>query len=211
MPEMNQKLDRFTAAILAEAAAESERTIAALRKRREDAQAAAENDALVMTYNYIHQEVARIKAEGGRTVSKRMLDNTRALYLRRNEIAREVFDAVRERIAAYTETAAYRTRLQDLLREALEALPGTRELRVYLRPADQSHAPALSQIVPDCSITFLEGGFGLGGLIVEAPSLGLRCDSSFDCALEALEGHFAELFGLSLSGVSDNPEAGGGV
>ena len=211
MPEMNQKLDRFTAAILAEAAAESERTIAELRKRREEAQAAAENKALVTTYNYIHQEVARIKADGGRAVSKRMLDNTRALYLRRNAIAQEVFHAVRARIAAYTETAAYGTRLQALLREALEALSGAKELRVYLRPADQGHASALSQIVPDCSMTFLDGGFVLGGLIVEAPSLGLRCDSSFDCALEALEGHFAELFGLSLSGVSDDPESGGGL
>lgn len=205
MPEMNRKLDRFAAAILDGAAAETERTAAALRRRRQEAMTAAEDAALRETYQYIHDSVARIKAEAGREVSMRMQDNKRTLYLRRSEIAAEVFDAVRLRIADYTAAPAYRERLCALLQEALDTLSGAEELRIYLRSADRGHAAALAQAAPGHTLTFLEGGFQLGGLIAEAPGLGLRCDASFDSALDALDGHFAEIFGLSLSDVSDEP------
>lgn len=211
MPEMNRKLQRFTAAILAEATAESARSIAALRHRRTEALAAAEDAALTETYHYIHSEVSRIKADAGRRVSRQLQDNKRALALRRSEIAAEVFDAVRGRIAAYTETPAYEARLCALLREAMKTLAGAEDLRVYLRSADQGLSGSLRRCVPD-GAAFLEGRFRLGGLVAESPALGLRCDASFDSALEELEGRFAELFGLSLSDFSDfsgQPAEGG--
>ena len=40
-----------------------------------------------------------------------------------------------------------------------------------------------------------------------AEQLGLRVDSSFDSAAGELSGHFAELFGISLSD-DDSPEGG---
>ena len=203
MPAINKKLDRFTATILAEATAETERAITALKQKKEAELSAAEDKILLETYNYIHAEVSRIKAEAGRKVSTRMLDNKRAVYLRRDQIAREVFDAVREKIAAYTAAPDYARRLRALLQEALHTLSGAEDVRVYLRPADKAHADALAASAPELHLSFLEGDFTLGGLVADSPSLGLRCDSSFDSALEALEGHFAELFGLSLSDVSD--------
>ena len=60
-------------------------------------------------------------------------------------------------------------------------------------------APALAASGPQVRLTFREGDFRLGGLIAESPDLGLRVDSSFDSAAGELSGHFAELFGLSLS------------
>ena len=106
MPEMNQKLDRFTAAILAEATAEKSRTVSQMTRRRKETLAAAEDQILRESYNYIHDQVSRIKAEAGRRVSSRMLDNKRSVYLRRDQIAHEVFDAVREKIAVYTASEA---------------------------------------------------------------------------------------------------------
>ncbi len=205
MPEMNQKLDRFTAAILAEATAEKSRTVSQMTRRRKETLAAAEDQILRESYNYIHDQVSRIKAEAGRRVSSRMLDNKRSVYLRRDQIAHEVFDAVREKIAVYTASEAYGRRLRELMVEASGRLSGAEDMRVYLRPGDMHYAADLSDAVPEVHLSFLEGEFQLGGLIVESPSLGLRCDSSFDSALEALEGHFAELFGLSLA---DEPEGG---
>ena len=43
------------------------------------------------------------------------------------------------------------------------------------------------------------GDFPRDRLLAESPDLGLRVDSSFDSAAGELSGHFAELFGLSLS------------
>ena len=157
MPDMNQKLDRFTAKILAEAADESKRALAEVKRRRELRFQEAEDAALKEAYEYIHGEVARIQSEAGRGVSRHMLENKRALYLRRTEMAQEVFALVRAKIAALAASA------------------------------------------PQIRLTFREGDFRLGGLIAESPDLGLRVDSSFDSAAGELSGHFAELFGLSLS------------
>ena len=87
MPDMNQKLDRFTAKILAEAADESKRALAEVKRRRELRLQEAEDAALKEAYEYIHGEVARIQSEAGRGVSRHMLENKRALYLRRSEMA----------------------------------------------------------------------------------------------------------------------------
>lgn len=83
MPDINQKLDRFTAKILAEAAAESRRAMEEVQRRREQRIQEAEDEVLKEAYDYIHTEVSRIQAEAGRGVSRHMLDNKRTLSLRR--------------------------------------------------------------------------------------------------------------------------------
>ena len=195
MPDMNQKLDRFTAKILAEAADESKRALAEVKRRRELRFQEAEDAALKEAYEYIHGEVARIQSEAGRGVSRHMLENKRALYLRRTEMAQEVFALVRAKIAAFPRTPAYGQRLTALL----EQLSGAEEVLVTLRGDDLSFREALAASAPQIRLTFREGDFRLGGLIAESPDLGLRVDSSFDSAAGELSGHFAELFGLSLS------------
>lgn len=199
MPELTKKLDHFTATILAEATAETERILEALKAKRDVAHSAAEDRILLETYNYIHGEVARIKAENGRLISRHMLDDKKTLYLRRGEIAHEVFTLVEERISAYTKTAAYRTQLTALSRDALAKLAGAKDSKIYLRSADMALAGMLTAANSGVSVTFFEGNFYLGGLVAQSLSLGLRLDSSFDSALAALDGHFAELFGISMS------------
>lgn len=203
MPEKNQKLDRFTAKILAEAAAESRRAMEEVEHRRELRLQQAEDEVLKEAYEYIHTEVARIQSESGRGLSRHMLDNKRTLALRRAEMAEEIFARVREKITAFTRTPAYTDRLTALLAEALERLPGAREVRVTLRKEDMGLQGTLAAAAPAVRLTFEAGDFHLGGLVVDAPELGLRVDSSFDSAAEDLSGRFAELFGVSLSDESE--------
>ena len=198
MPDMSEKLDRFTAKILAEASAENQRAMDQVQQQRAAALRKAEDQVLREAYQTIHREVARVKAEAGRSVSRRMLENQRALYLRREEMAQETFALVRARIAAFTRTPAYGDRLEELLKEALGQLNGAEDAEVYLRPEDKDWIPRLSRAAGR-KVDFREGDFRMGGLVVRSPSLGLRVDGSFDSAAQELSGHFAELFGLSLS------------
>lgn len=198
MPELSKKLDRFTAAILAEATAENERVMARLRAKRKAACDAAEDQSLLEAYHYIRSEVGRIKSEAGRRVSRHMLENKRTLYLRREAISQEVFGLVEARIQAFTQTPAYLDRLRALLAQALEALPGAKDVRVLLRPADMKYADALGAAAGR-PVVFDQGNFALGGLVAESASLGRQADASFDSAMAERSGHFAELFGLSLS------------
>lgn len=199
MPELSKKLDRFTAAILAEATAENERVMAQLRAKRKAACDAAEDQSLLEAYHYIRSEVSRIKSEAGRRVSRHMLENKRTLYLRREAISQEVFGLVEQRIQAFTRTPAYLERLRALLAQALEALPGADDVRVLLRPEDMQYAGALQEAAGGRKVAFDRGSFALGGLIAESASLGRQADASFDSAMAERSGHFAELFGLSLS------------
>ena len=208
MSELNQKLDHFTATILAEATAETERTLADLKEKRSEAFSAAEDQILAETYHYIRTEVARVKSEAGRQVSRRMLDAKRELFLRRGQIADEVFELVRQKIVAYTGGGAYPLRLKDLFLAAVESLKEGDDIRVYLRRADMAQADALAAALPGMTLTFREGTFLLGGLVAESPSLGRRVDSTFDSALAELNGHFAELFGLSLANVQKEGQEG---
>ncbi|MEA5038808.1 MAG: V-type ATP synthase subunit E family protein [Clostridiaceae bacterium] len=197
MPESKEKLDRFTAVILSEAISENERALSAFQEKRRKKLAETKKQADADARAYIHGEITRIRAEAGRQISCRMQESRRTLYQRRNQIAEEVFKSVRQKIAAYTAAPEYGQRLEELLRQALSIVGGTGHVRVYFRPEDQAWVPALRSVAPDAE--FLEGDFQLGGLIAEAPDLGLRADSSFDSRLTELNGHFAELFGISLS------------
>lgn len=202
MPDINQKLDRFTAKILAEAAAESRRAMEEVQRRREQRIQEAEDEVLKEAYDYIHTEVSRIQAEAGRGVSRHMLDNKRTLSLRRKEMAQEVFALVRAKIA-FTRTAAYTRRMAALMTEAAGYLAGAKEVLVTLREEDMGLRQLLTDAVPLMHLTFQPGDFRMGGLVAESPDLGLRVDASFDSAAEELSGHFAELFGLSLSDESE--------
>lgn len=199
MPKMSEKLSRFTAKILAEAAAEAQRSMDQVQQERSAALRKAEDQVLRESYQYIHREVARIRAEAGQSVSRRMMEDRKALYLRREEMARETFAQVQEKLEAFTRTPAYGQRLEELLREALEQLPEAEDVEVFLRPEDAQWQPRLTQAAGGRSLTFREGTFRLGGLTARSASLGLQVDSSFDGAARELSGHFAELFGLSLS------------
>lgn len=203
MPDINQKLDRFTAKILAEAAAESRRAMEEVQRRREQRIQEAEDEVLKEAYDYIHTEVSRIQAEAGRGVSRHMLDNKRTLSLRRKEMAQEVFALVRAKIAAFTRTDAYTRRMAALMTEAAGYLAGAKEVLVTLRKEDMGLRQLLTDSVPLMHLTFQPGDFRMGGLVAESPDLGLRVDASFDSAAEELSGHFAELFGLSLSDESE--------
>ena len=209
MPELSEKLDRFTALLLSQAAAENERTMQELKEKHDAALSSAEDQILLEAYTYIHGEVSRIRSEQGRKVSRHLLECKQALYRRREEIAGEVFSLVRERIGAFTATPAYAGQLRARLLEAAARLEGAEDLALYLRSADLPLGAQLREALPGRSLDIHPGPFVLGGLILESDSLRLRLDASYDTAMEELSGHFASLVGLSLAAPADEIPEGG--
>ena len=203
MPESNQKLKRFTASILEKANAESQQALsdfeAEQRSKLEEVRKQAESEAKA----FYLSECSRIQADAGKQISRQKQEGRETLFLRRNEISKSVFDEVCEKIVSYTNTKEYTKRLEELLQEALTQFNNATYLRVFLRKRDQVHQSILQACAPNIQMTFLDGPFQLGGLIVEAPELGLRVDASFDSRLQELRGRFAELFGISLADVDE--------
>lgn len=199
MPQFNEKLMHFTQVLMEEASAETRAVEAEIQAARESARAKAEDQILQEAYQYIKSEVARLRKDSGRRISRQMQDNRRQLYLRREEMAQEVFDLVRVRLSSYVETPAYQDKLLSLFRESVERLGEITRLTVFLRPEDRSYAPLLDEACGTIYLTVKDGPFVLGGLVVESDERALRIDATFDTALEELNGHFAEQFGLSLA------------
>jgi vacuolar-type H+-ATPase subunit E/Vma4 len=199
MPQLNDKLLHFTQVLMDEANAETHAVEEEIEAARKQARTRAEDQVLQESYQYIHSEVLRLRTNSGRTISRQMQDNKRKLYLRREEMSREVMDQVRAKLANYVKTPAYRNKLRDLLKDAAAQLGDITRLTLYLRLEDRAYASFLEKSCESLEITVKEGSFAVGGLIVESDERALRVDATFDTALEELNGHFAELFGLSLA------------
>lgn len=199
MPEINEKLDRFKQIVLEDAARERDQLLQQISQARETRLGAAEASIKKETDAYVQERAVAISAQTGRQISRRMLEDKRIIATRREEIAKEVFAAVRDKLIAFTKTEHYLPHLKKLYKGAFEALGNPYDGVIMLRPEDMDYAKDLAAVLPGRYVTFEEGSFTLGGLIVDCHSKLLRADQSYDTALGDLDGHFAELFGLNLA------------
>lgn len=199
MADNETKLDRFIQHILDDATIERDNILACIDTRRASEIEAAEDAVLAQTYEYIHKSVADIRAEAGRKVSERMLANKRETATRRGMIAGEVFGKVREHIGEFTASPEYKDHMERLFKLAFEAMGRPGDAVVYLRQEDMHLRQELLVLCPEAALEFRTGDFTMGGIILDCRSKQLRIDESFDTALADLDGHFAELFGLSIS------------
>lgn len=193
-----EKLKLFTAAIEADAQAESERILSEVKQELASATLAAEDSVLNEAFRYIKNRVSQERTEMGRKVSRHMMDRKNALNTRREEMATSVMEQVRVRLADHVKTDAYYTRLLDLAKEMIAAFDH-QELQLFLCPADMDLVVKLQKALTGEPISFKEGNFEMGGLMAVCPVTHRQIDESFDTKFKELRGQFAELFGLQLS------------
>lgn len=199
MPDINAKLDIFKRIVLDDAARERDKLLEQVSKARQERISAAEAEIRRETESKVQTQASAISSESGREISRRLLADKRIIATRREEMAHEVFAAVREKIIAFTQTDAYLEHLKQLYVEAFSALGNPYDGVIWLREEDLRYSRELAAALPGRHVTFQAGSFKLGGLIVDCHSKLLRADQSYDTALGDLDGHFAELFGLSLA------------
>lgn len=199
MPDLNEKLDLFQQIILDDADRERQELLRQVEDARRERLSAAEAELRKETEARVQAKASAIAGEVGQRISKQLLQDKRIIATRREEMAHEVFSLVRERLLTFTKTEDYLPHLKLLYQQAFETLGNPYDGVIYLRAEDMQYSRELSAVLPGRHVTFQTGSFTLGGLIVDCPSKLLRADQSYDTALGDLDGHFAELFGLSLT------------
>lgn len=199
MPDMNHKMERFQQIVLDDALEERAAILREVSRQRSIRLQEAEKELRQRISAETQQRANAITAETGREISRQMMEHKRIVATRREEIGHEVFAAVREKIAAFTKTADYLPHLKKLYVEAFSALGNPYDGVIHLRKEDMDFQRELAACLPGRHVTFQEGSFTLGGLIVDCHSKLLRADQSYDTALSDLDGHFAELFGIGLA------------
>ena len=190
------KLEHFTSLITSDAMNDARKMQESIKQEREQILTAAEDDALNDTFRYIKSQVQQIRTQSGRDISKRVMENKRALALRRSEMSAQTLDRVKVRLAQYVQAPEYKAQLRQLIARALEAFHA--DATIYLRAEDMPLAEELSDASP-FHVEFQEGEFQLGGIRAACTDRHMQIDESFDTTLEELSDHFAELFGLKMA------------
>ena len=199
MPDRNEKLTRFRQIILEDAKQERKNLLLKVSTERKARLQGEETRLKRETDAKVQAKTGEIYAESGRMISRKLLEDKRTVASRREEMAQELFAAVREKLLAFTETEDYLPHLKSLYVEAFAALGNPYDGVIWLRPQDMKYAKELAASLPGRHVTFQEGEFLLGGLIVDCHSRLQRADQSYDTALGDLDGHFAEMFGMRLA------------
>lgn len=179
-----EKLDCFLSAIYADGEAERQRIIDEIERKRTSAMDAAEHDALQASYEYMHNEILRVRAEQGGKVSQAVATARRTLSSKQDELTQALFARVEQKILAFTAQHAYETLLSKQWREAKQVL-GEGDITLYLREED---LPLGGKLFP--GVTLQQGDFRLGGFV--AVSKNRRIDASLDTAMKEAAHRFAE-------------------
>ena len=200
MPDQEEKLHAFTQTALREASRDAQRIKNELRAAHDKDMAEARTKYKAEISRWREARAAEVRSAEMRRVNSVLAENRRAMLDYRESCAADVFEALPERIRAFTASADYPAHMVRLLRRAREAIGGDAPMELYLREADMGLAERLRAALPDTRLTVLEGDFRLGGLCLYCPEKHVRADLSFDSAMTDMVGHFSELSGMEMNG-----------
>jgi vacuolar-type H+-ATPase subunit E/Vma4 len=191
VPEDPKKLESFITMLVNDARSESDRIRADNRTRLTEAIAEAKLEFAAQAERHIQSGLAQARAESGRAISKKLVDDKQRLFLYRKKLTDELLDDVRRRIEAYARTPEYFIQLGAFLRTAMEQFE-YEPVVVYLRPEDIQTMAQIGQALPGSGISIEAGTFVLGGLICECPGRHLMLDMTFDAKFAEISARHSE-------------------
>lgn len=196
MLSTEEKLQRFSESVYQDAQNRCNELI-----KQAEEKASAETDAyetacLEEAYHQIKKQMAQIVRSANETVSKAEIDAKSALLLKREEIIKEVFAGVLEKIAAYKQTEAY---LTDLVSAAKAAKEQGEEngITVSLSKSDAHLASAVAE-QSGANVTVSDTDDLIGGICVLINNTNKVLDMSFAAKLRDAKEQFLKSSGLTL-------------
>lgn len=198
MDPTKNKIDTFTDSFLQEASQRASDIISGVNASREHIHRETEAALNLEIEEYTKTELSNIRNKEGSRVSAQMLENKRILLGYREKCAKEVVSDVTQRIHEFVGSENYKEHLVRLFTDALKSLKADSSIVVLLRSEDMKYSQSIGDAAKSLNISFREGDFTLGGLVILCPSANLRIDQTFDSSLEDIQSHFAELSGIDL-------------
>lgn len=141
-----------------------------------------------------------IDAREERRLSGGKLEAKRSLLETRKNLALTVAEDAEKLLISHTLSPDYAKTLARLLKKGLLAVNADGTAAVQLRPEDMKFADTLKKSAGGIALTFTEGGFVLGGLVVDCEGRKRRADLSFDSALEDMRDRISEMTSFGVEG-----------
>lgn len=199
MQSQNDKLVEFYNAINRYAERERLRILYEMEEQSSSELARAEQEALSDAYRLIQRETDEMRASITRELAAQEYNGRRALFEKRVEIEKKVFDEAAERLRAFTSTADYPAYLKKAVGAAVRAFGASPEGAVFhLREEDMIHADDVRKAYGAECIVCADSGIELGGLLSINESLGIAIDATLDARLEQQHEWFCENAALSI-------------
>lgn len=191
------KLSAFARAVDEEA----EHKIEQLEKEADEYRAAQLKQAKEEEYNrmfgYMQEQVQMIKSKHKQSVTKYELDQKRGLVQFRNQLTDRVFDEVRERLAAFSQTEAYAEYLVSQISAAVTQFP-YKPVCVLVKEEDLRFSETLQRILPGQVTVEADPENRLGGFILLSREHGVMADETFAEVLKAQKEKFYSTCGLTI-------------
>lgn len=164
---------------------------------REERLKAMQTDARKRYKSYMEYEVARIRADANREISKKGEDSRRTLAALRTSLFEQVFARAQAQIEAYTKTDAYREKLLDSVREIAVLFAGG-DTQLFIAPQDADKTAEIETAFgAPCTVSVTEE-ITLGGVKALDRTTHRLADNTLDTALETQKAWFLENSGLSV-------------
>lgn len=193
MEALSNKTKAFLDAITARSQKETEEINARVRRETDEILSAFEATERALAERESAKGAAEEKLRLEKSLATERLEARRAILRCREECGAEAYAEVMERLRRYPQTPEYGDALAKLLIKGVKRVGEAGEYTVSLRSADMKYGHMLAKALPGARLTFKEGAFALGGLIIECGEKNLRVDMTYDSAFADLKGRFAEL------------------
>ena len=185
-----EKLQHFLEFCMEDSRARSAKMLddctAALEQAFEEHKAEAEHRAEMQ----IQIEKDRIKRDINKQLAVDQLKIRRRLSRKQEELKDMLFVELKNRLAAFMETAQYQRLLERQIRRARE-VAGDDELIIYMDPTDSDKLPRIALHQGEgVDIRLSQYSFG-GGTRAVIPSKNILIDNSFDALIAGEKRHFS--------------------
>ena len=155
-----------------------------------------ETKVLNELYAKIQDEIADITSSSSLRISRFENQHHQQLLMRREELTREIFDKVRQRLLDYTNTEEYTQKLLATARKLAEEYPqpgGT----LTVRSKDAHLLPKLKEIFANCEVQ-TDDSIKIGGMKLMNYNAGFFVDETLDTRLEEQRPWFYSHSGLTI-------------
>lgn len=149
-----EKLQHFSQMIFKEAEQQKQAIMEQAQAECKTMRDQFETQCLETAYKTIQKKITAMQKESNETVARMQTESRQALLARREEMVREIFDAVRIRLEAFKQTQDYQTLLFDSIRAGIAEVGGD-GIVVYLDHSDAHLSAAVGAEFPAADVQVL--------------------------------------------------------
>lgn len=192
--QIENLLDSFRAAVLADAEKEREEKQAAFAAAKAKATQEAREKALADSLEKVQRETSAEQLRITRALNDKKFQVKKALLRRRMEIEKAVSDEVEVRISTYTKSEEYRTSLKRQFKNTNLAMLSDK-VTVVLPEKDQGERTLIEQFLPHAKFE-TDPSIHFGGCKVEDRKKHILLDYTIDSNMAHAMERFLEISGL---------------